>query len=39
MIKAQEDADRKEFAPFLGGSSSLGATIGDKLGHLFKNRE
>ena len=39
MVKAQEDADRKEFAPFLGGSSSLGATIGDKLGHLFKNRE
>ena len=39
MVKAQEDADRKEFAPFLGGSSSLGATIGDKLGHLFKNKE
>ena len=39
MIKAQEDADRKEFAPFLGGTSSLGATIGDKLGHLFKNKE
>lgn len=39
MIKAQEDADRKEFAPFLGASSSLGATIGDKLGHLFKNKE
>lgn len=39
MVKAQEDADRKEYAPFLGGSSSLGATIGDKLGHLFKNRE
>ena len=39
MVKAQEDADRKEFAPFLGGSSSLGATIGDKLGHLFKSRE
>ncbi len=39
MVKAQEDADRKEFAPFLGASSSLGATIGDKLGHLFKNRE
>ena len=39
MVKAQEDADRQEYAPFLGGSSSLGATIGDKLGHLFKNRE
>ena len=39
MVKAQEDADRKEYAPFLGGSASLGATIGDKLGHLFKNRE
>ena len=39
IIKAQEDADRQEYAPFLGGSSSLGATIGDKLGHLFKNRE
>ena len=39
IIKAQEDADRLEYAPFLGGSSSLGATIGDKLGHLFKNRE
>ncbi len=39
MVKAQEDADRKEYAPFLGGSSSLGVTIGDKLGHLFKNRE
>ena len=39
MVKAQEDADRKEYTPFLGGSASLGATIGDKLGHLFKNRE
>lgn len=39
MAKAQEDAERKEFEAFLGGSSSLGATIGDKLGHLFKNRE
>lgn len=39
MVKAQEDADRKEYAPFLGASASLGATIGDKLGHLFKNRE
>ena len=39
MVKAQEDADRKEYAPFLGGSTSLGATIGDKLGHLFKNQE
>lgn len=39
IIKAQEDADRQEYAPYLGGSSSLGATIGDKLGHLFKNRE
>ncbi len=39
IIKAQEDAERKEFAPFLGSQSSLGVTIGDKLGHLFKNRE
>ena len=39
LSKAQEDAERKEFEAFLGGSSSLGATIGDKLGHLFKNRE
>jgi 4-hydroxy-3-methylbut-2-enyl diphosphate reductase len=39
VIKAQEDADRKEFAPFLGEHSSLGVTIGDKLGHLFKKRE
>lgn len=39
MVKAQEDADRQEYAPFLGASSSLGATIGDKLGHLFKNKE
>jgi 4-hydroxy-3-methylbut-2-enyl diphosphate reductase len=39
VIKAQEDADRKEFSPFLGESAPLGATIGDKLGHLFKNRE
>ncbi len=39
IIKAQEDADRQEYAPYLGGSSSLGATIGDKLGHLFKTRE
>jgi len=39
MVKAQEDADRKEYAPFLTGQTSLGATIGDKLGHLFKNKE
>ncbi|MBP2665709.1 MAG: hypothetical protein H6Q76_689 [Firmicutes bacterium] len=39
IIKAQEDAERKEFAPFLGSQSTLGVTIGDKLGHLFKNRE
>lgn len=39
MIQAQEEAERKEFAPYLGQQSPLGATIGDKLGHLFKNRE
>lgn len=39
VVKAQEDADRKEYAPFLTGPTSLGATIGDKLGHLFKTKE
>lgn len=36
VIKAQEDAERKDFEQYLGSSSALGVTIGDKLGHLFK---
>ncbi len=38
IIKAKEDADRADFVEYLGSSAgeSLGATIGDKLGHLFK---
>ncbi len=39
VVKAQEDAERKEFEQYLTPPTSLGATIGDKLGHLFKNRE
>ena len=39
VVKAKEDADRKDFEPYLTPPTSLGATIGEKLGHLFKNRE
>jgi 4-hydroxy-3-methylbut-2-enyl diphosphate reductase len=39
IVKAQEDAERKEYAPFLNANEPMGATIGDKLGHLFKNKE
>jgi len=37
VIKAKEDADRKDFEQYLEAPTSLSATIGDKLGHLFKN--
>ena len=39
VVKAQEDAERKDFEQYLTAPTSLSATIGDKLGHLFKNRE
>ena len=37
VIKAQEDAERKDFEQYLTPPTSLGATIGEKLGHLFAN--
>ena len=36
IAQAQQDADRAEYKEFLGQSSGLGVTLGDKLGHLFK---
>ena len=36
IAQAQQDAERAEYKEYLNHQGSLGVTIGDKLGHLFK---
>ena len=36
LAQAQQEAERAEFKQYLQHTSSLGVTLGDKLGHLFK---
>ncbi|VBB06171.1 ribosomal protein s1 [Lucifera butyrica] len=36
LVKAQQEAERKEYQGFLDNQRSLGVTLGDKFAHLFK---
>lgn len=39
VSKAQEEAERAEYQDYLGNQTSIGVTIGEKLGHLFKRED
>ena len=39
LSKAQEEKERAEYQDYLSNHSSMGVTIGEKLGHLFKRED